>query len=188
MTRAALLSHRGLCILSLWSVTPFSRAVAQHTDSIPRVLAPTAKVPLPLDSLAAGMRLRLHAHGLVYNRTGTLQARLGDTLLFLGERHRDLVRVPLGRTDWLWVSTGRGMTTRRQLAGVGIGLVVGTAGAVLHQLLTRERGGTDCGDYCPEAARRRRTGAIIGATLGFGIAAARPGDRWRRVALPARAR
>lgn len=167
---------------------PLSLARAQSADSVPRVYAARGRAPLPADSVVAGMRVHLYAPGVVFDRTGTLQGRFGDTLLFLGARHRELVRVPLARTEWLRVSTGRGMTMRHQLAGVGVGAVLGTWGAVVYQMMTRERRASDCGFSCPGSARRRWNGALIGAAVGFGVAAHWPGDRWRLVALPAGAR
>ena len=155
--------------------------------------APRGAGALPMEFLLPGMRVRLDAPGYVHSRAlfaqreGVIVAQRGDSILFDGAMHRELVLVPVSRIRSLDVSTGRGPTARNTVLGSIVGASVGMMGGVLVNLAGNDGGEDACASgVLPGCASERRTvftSAAIGALVGTVVGNRIPQYRWRPVSL-----
>ena len=172
-------SHRvsrplALVVVLLLLAAPRARAQSPAQD------APSLSIPLPLDSVKDGARIRLSAPGIggtgfSGSREGVLERRAGDTLLFA--RQQLLLRVPLSNVTLLEVWNGKEPNHGHAGVGAVIGMGVGLG---LAQLM-------NAGSvHDPGAVTGATIGmGILGAGLGFVLGRSRPADVWRPVTLPA---
>ena len=143
-------------------------------------------VPFPFDSLRPGLRVRVMTSPTVtVRRNGTVVGLGSDTLVFRGERDKELLRLSRSTLQAMEVSAGPGRSSRRALAGAAIGTVAGFGLARLFQWMD-ERDGTSCiseSGNCPMRKTHLFGGLFLGAGIGFSVGASTTGERWRPVAL-----
>ena len=154
------------------------------------IAAPSASAQTPVDSLTAGLRIRLRAPeaGVPWRTTGVLDSVAAGTVYVRDLRDPPAVRgarltVPLRSVESLEVSVGRRSRWSRAGRGALWGLAVYgvLAGAYIIQESTTCEG-ADC--FGGGFAWIGLAGAVpwaagIGAVTGFAL----PVERWRRVHL-----
>ena len=150
----------------------------------PHSVAPSP-VPFPFDSLRPGHRVRvIVSPAMTMRRNGTVVGVRDDSLLFRGERDKELLRLSRSRLQAMEISAGSGHSWRRAFAGAAAGTVAGFGLAKVLQWADDREGGVACGDRgafgCP---RNLNMGLAIGAGLGFAVGRLTTGERWRRVAI-----
>ena len=155
--------------------------------------APSGAGALPLEFVLPGMRVRLDAPGYVHSRAligrreGVILAVRGDTLLFDGARHRELVLVPVSQIRTLDVSTGRGPSADATALSGLVGAAIGGGLGVLVNLNRNDGGEPSCtGSLVPACTPELRNvaiGAFVGAVTGALVGRRIPHHQWRRVAL-----
>lgn len=173
--------------LALAVAPGLTSAQAPASTDPARVLATPGEVPLPFDSVRAGMLVRVHAPDLISGaRTAVLRSRFGDTLLVRGLKHHELVGVPTPRIEWMEASTGRGWTAGSVAKGALIGTAAGVLfGAVLQNWSSKESDPSGCPfqfrSECGMKGTMFAIGLGVGILGGAGIGAEIGDERWRRV-------
>ena len=151
---------------------------------------PAQELPLFTDSLREGLRVRVKAPGITRfpASTGTITALQPDAFFFKDDRDGGVRRVPPASIRRLEVSTERGVTRNRVVAGAALGFLGGLGVAQILDYRDRKDDGTrhsECVSVVGRCIGKRSLviGTVAGTAIGVTIASLRPGEIWREVRL-----